>query len=166
MSMAYVAIGTAVLGAATSAYGANKQAKATQSAANQNATLQGDQNQQAWANYLMTRGLSPNGAPTGTIPTNAPAINTKLPLWANANFATGPSGWRKKGSMPAAGTLSRAPMNYGGAQNTQLDDLTAQLAAAQANQKVSTGQKVKNFLDPVGLTIGKDTKFWDPLGFF
>lgn len=53
-----------------------------QAANNENQALQAKQNQSAWAAYLMSRGVNPNGAETGTIPSNPQAINSKLPLWA------------------------------------------------------------------------------------
>lgn len=109
MSMAWVAAATAVIGAGTSIYGANKQSDAIADANRINQQTQTDQNRAAWAAYLMTRGVNPTGAATGQIPTNPQAINTRLPLWANANFATGKTGWRKKGSAGATpNTLIRA----------------------------------------------------------
>jgi hypothetical protein len=89
--------GSAVLGAGVSAYGANKQAKANESAQNQNAQLQRDQNNSAWQAYLMSRGINPMGATAGTIPTNAPAINARLPLYANVNVKRSPTGSRITG---------------------------------------------------------------------
>ena len=113
MSMAWVAAGTAVLGAGASLYGANKQSKAISSANDANLKAQEDQNRAAWANYLMTRGINPAGAKAGTIPTNPQAINARLPLWANANFRT-PGAiagqgatWRKKGQAAQPNMLAR-----------------------------------------------------------
>ena len=83
--MAWVAIGTAVLGAGASIYGANKQSKSQgeTNAANRAAIEQADRG--AWNTYLMQRGLYGGNAPTGTIPGMQPggAVNTRLPLWAN-----------------------------------------------------------------------------------
>lgn len=103
-----IPVATAVIGAGTSLYGANKQAKANASAQAENTRLQEQQNQQAWANYLMTRGVNPAGAATGQIPTNPQAINARLPLWASANFARpgARKTWRKIGSSPTPGTLT------------------------------------------------------------
>lgn len=102
---------TAVAGIGTSLYGANKQAKANQAAQAENARLQEQQNAQAWANYLMTRGVNPAGATSGQIPANPQAINARLPLWATANFAKpgARKTWRKVGSSPTPNTLSRTP---------------------------------------------------------
>lgn len=82
-SMAWVAIGTAVLGAGASIYGANKQSKSQgdANAANRAAIEQADRS--AWNNYLMQRGLYGANAASGVIPDNARAVNTRLPLWAN-----------------------------------------------------------------------------------
>lgn len=80
--MSWIAAAVVAVGAGATIYGANKQAKAVESANNTNAELQKDQNQSAWAAYLMSRGVNPNGAATGTIPSNPQAINAKFPLWA------------------------------------------------------------------------------------
>lgn len=103
MSMMWVGISTAVLGTGAQLYGANKQAKAVEAANKQNAELQAQQNQSAWNAYLMSRGVNPNGAATGSIPTNPQAINTKLPLWANVTRTNGASP-RLAMSPPAAAT--------------------------------------------------------------
>lgn len=34
-----------------------------------------------WQRYLMQRGINPGNAATGEIPSNAPAMNARLPLW-------------------------------------------------------------------------------------
>ncbi len=111
MSMMWVGIGSAVLGAGTSIIGANKQAKAVGAANDQNAALQEQQNQSAWNAYLLSRGINPGGAKTGELPTNPQAVNSKLPLWATANFKVpgAQMTWRKKGSTPAQGSLVIAP---------------------------------------------------------
>jgi hypothetical protein len=114
----WVAVAVGVVGAGASAYGANKQAKANKSAQNQNAQLQQDENNSAWQSYLMSRGLDPMGATAGTIPTGAPAINAKLPLWANVNVSRGSDGsritgmarpsttsWWKGGAEPAGASV-------------------------------------------------------------
>ena len=100
--------GSAVLGAGASLYGANKQSKAISSANDANLRAQAEQNKNAWANYLMTRGLNPAGAQTGTIPTNPQAINARLPLWANASFARpgGATRWVKRGTAGVASAPS------------------------------------------------------------
>lgn len=85
MSMLWVGIGSAVLGAGASIYGANKQAGAIQDANQQNTALQQQQNNSAWVNWLMSRGVAPTSpVPAGVMP--APggytAVNTRLPIWA------------------------------------------------------------------------------------
>lgn len=108
-------LATGLLGLGTSLYGVNKQSKAVDEAAKLNDARQAEQNAAAWANYLMTRGLSPAGATTGQIPQGAAAINARLPLWATANFARPEAKrvWRKKGAVAPVNTLSRtsAPGN-------------------------------------------------------
>lgn len=75
--------GSALIGAGTSIYGANKQAKANASAQQQNAALQAKQNQLAWQNYLIQRGILAPTAQPGEIPSsNFTPVNTRLPLWA------------------------------------------------------------------------------------
>lgn len=159
MSMIWVGIGTAVVGAGASAYGANKQSKATKAAAAQNASSQDAQNASAWANYLMTRGLNPAGAVTGQIPTNPQAINTRLPLWASANFAApgAQKTWRKKGATPTAGTLARG--------TAFAQPVEAPVAAPGSGSSGSS--KTNDFLigNPLGIG-GKDRNFLDPLGIF
>ncbi len=164
----WVAIGVGVAGVAVSAYGANKQSKDNKAAIASNATLQDEQNRSAWASYLMSRGVNPAGAQTGQIPANPQAINAKLPLWANASFASGPKVWRKKGSGGApVGTLG--PVTYyqpaapvaapvaapttGSPGGGMFDRTNKQLVA-----DIGTG----NLL---GLG-GKDRSFFDPLGIF
>ena len=136
MSMLWVGIGSAALGAGASLYGANKQSKAIQSAASQDAASQAAQNQAAWANYLMTRGVNPAGAATGTIPTNPQAINARLPLWATANFKRpgAQTRWVKKGTATMPNTLSRGaptpasgpPQDYSAGGDGGLRQLFAQ----------------------------------------
>lgn len=158
----WVSIGVGVAGAAASVYGANKQSKDNKAAQAQNASLQEQQNASAWANYLMTRGVNPAGAQTGQIPTNPQAINSRLPLWATANFAKpgAKKTWRKKGSTPTAGTLSRSPQTFNQGAGYGVDPA----AAAPA----SSGSTLKNDLligNPLGIG-GKDRSFLDPLGIF
>ena len=164
MSMMWVGIGSAVLGAGASLYGANKQAGASKDAANQNAALQDKQNQAAWANYLMTRGLNPNGAVTGQLPTNPQAINTRLPLWATANFAAPgtKSRWVKKGTVPTAGTL--ATTSYTPAPVAPVS--AGEMAGASGNGSGGK-QGIADILDPLNLAIGNNrNNFFDPLGIF
>lgn len=85
MSMMWVGIGSTVLGAGASLYGANKQSKDNQAAQDQNARLQQEQNNNQWVSWLMSRGVQPTGPiSAGTIPQAGQfkAVNTRLPLWA------------------------------------------------------------------------------------
>ncbi len=162
MSSLWIGIGAAVLGAGASLYGANKQSKAVKDAAATNATSQDAQNQSAWASYLMSRGVNPSGASTGTIPSNPQAINAKLPLWANAAFSSGPKGWRKKGTGGApVGTL--APTTF--AQPAADPSATASALTQPAADKGSS--KINDILigNPLGIG-GADRSWFDPLGIF
>lgn len=81
---AVVSVGSTVVGAGVSMYGANKQAKANAAAQNANIAAQKEAERQNWLRYLMTRGINPDpNTPTGTIPGAAPGapVNTRLPLW-------------------------------------------------------------------------------------
>lgn len=161
MSMMWVGIGSAVLGAGTSLYGANKQSKDNRAAQAENARLQEQQNAAAWANYLMQRGLNPNGATTGQIPQNAQAINTRLPLWASANFAKpgAPRRWVKKGTLPQSGGLAR---------QTYAAPPVAPVSAPVASAPSGGGSSRTNDIligNPLGIG-GKDRSFFDPLGIF
>lgn len=83
--MSWVAVAVAAIGAGTTLYGANKQAKANAAAQNQNIASQDTQNQAAWGNYLMTRGIAPTSpVQPGVLPQPGgyQVVNTKLPLWA------------------------------------------------------------------------------------
>lgn len=86
------AVAVGVIGAGTSLYGANKQAKsqAATNAANQASVEKADQ--AAWVNYLLQRGLAvdPN-TPTGSVPTTGRAVNTKLPLWMDLSIQGRPA---------------------------------------------------------------------------
>lgn len=161
MSMMWVGIGSLAVGAGTTIYGANKQSKDNKAAQAQNAELQDKQNAAAWANYLMQRGLNPNGAVTGQIPTSGQAINTKLPLWASANFAApgAKSRWVKKGTLPTRNTLAR--QTY-----TQAPALPASTTAA-ASSGSEDSSRLNDVLigNPLGIG-GKDRSFLDPLGIF
>lgn len=109
--IAVATIGAGALGAGVSAYGAKKQSKAVESANEANDARQAEQNQSAWNAYLISRGINPAGAKTGELPQNAQAVNSKLPLWATANFKTPGSQmtWRKKGSSPTPNSLVMGP---------------------------------------------------------
>lgn len=89
-------IGAAVIGAGATAYGANKQAKASKAAANDtnamNAANTLATNKTNWSNYLMTRGIAPTGDVTpGVLPAAGQfrSVNAKLPLWAKWSTAEG-----------------------------------------------------------------------------
>lgn len=83
-------------GLASDVVGGVQQSKAVSNANTQNQANVTNANNQAWTSYLMQRGLNPGGTvPYGTIPTNAAAVNTKLPLWATVNVPNkfaGPGG--------------------------------------------------------------------------
>lgn len=113
-----------VAGAGASIYGADKQASAQSDANAANTAAVASQNQENWNNYLLTRGVQGNDAATGTIPTGAPAVNAKLPLWANVNISNGvPSGnkWVKAGTpTPQTNfTLSGTPGTGSPVNSTQ-----------------------------------------------
>ena len=162
MSMLWVGVGSAVLGAGASAYGANKQAKAVKAASAENAASQDAQNASAWANYLMTRGVNPAGAATGQLPSNPQAINSRLPLWASASFRQPGTQkvWRKKGTgTPSVGTLAR-----GSSFNTvPVEQLPIPAASASGGGSSRTNDLLIG--NPLGIG-GKDRSFFDPLGIF
>lgn len=156
----WIAVGVGVAGVAAGAYGANKQSKDNKAAQAQNAEQQEEQNRQAWANYLMTRGINPAGAQTGAIPTNPQAINSRLPLWANVKRSgVAPQGFRLGGG----GTNPRLSM---GTQFTQPVASQAEGSGA-ATGGGSKNSKTKDILigNPLGIG-GKDRSFLDPLGIF
>lgn len=83
-------LGSGILGAGATVYGAVTQQKASNAANAANQANVTQANNESWTNYLMSRGINPGGVvPYGTIPANAPAINTKLPLWATVSAPTG-----------------------------------------------------------------------------
>ena len=105
----------AAAGVGTEIYGASQQGSASNAANAANQANVTQANNESWTNYLMARGLNPGGTvPFGTIPTNAAAVNTKLPLWATVNVPTqfaGPGGSSGGGSgSPSTG------MGGGGSQ--------------------------------------------------
>lgn len=160
----WVALAVGVAGVATSAYGANKQSKDNKAAAATNAGLQEDQNRSAWASYLMSRGVNPQGAQTGEIPTNPQAINARLPLWANASFSTGPKKWRKKGTYAPAGTLAKSP-TFAGTAPVAVADPAASSGGGMFDRtgKQLSADLVTGNLLGIG---GKDRSFFDPFGIF
>lgn len=91
-----VGVGSMVVGAGVSMYGANKQRQATKDAQKANQTEQDKQNNAAWVNYLMQRGIAPTSSvETGVIPQagNYQAVNTRMPLWMTVSRArTTPAG--------------------------------------------------------------------------
>lgn len=106
-----VLAGAAILGAGATVYGANKQASAQSDANAANAASVAGSDQSAWNSYLLSRGIQGNNAPTGTIPTDGAAVNTKLPLWANVTTTPAGGGvakWVKKGTIPSAPTYRLA----------------------------------------------------------
>ncbi len=97
-----------IIGAGAAIYGANKQSKTAKetNAANREAVGQADQS--AWVSYLLSRGLDagPNTA-VGEIPTNARAVNTRLPLWANISFNPQAQQGAGAGSAPPLSMVRR-----------------------------------------------------------
>lgn len=90
-----VAAGAGLAGVGLSLYGMNKQSKDNQAALNANIAAQNRQNNQAWTNWLMTRGVqSSTPLVAGEMPTpeNSKAVNTRLPLWANVTYGSGVAG--------------------------------------------------------------------------
>ncbi len=78
-----LAAGAGLAGAGLNLIGQNQQKKAIQGATDANQRAIDDANKREWNNYLLQRGINTGGtAMPGEIPTNAPAVNTKLPLWA------------------------------------------------------------------------------------
>lgn len=151
MSSVWLGVGSIVLGAATNLIGANKQAGAIEDANNANLAAQAGQNQNAWNNYLLTRGIYGGGnTPTSQIPTNPTAVNAKLPLWATVNVSNGPKRWVKTGTVAPATTLAlSAPMGTppGGAAGTT--DGFASRAIAPPRAAASGGYGGNLYL-PVG----------------
>lgn len=117
--MSAVALGIGVAGVAANVYGANKQAKAVDAANATNDARLAKQDQSAWNAYLLSLGIKPGGAATGSLPTNPEAVNRKLPFYANASF-TRPGAqktWRKKGTTVAPGMLSRTGFSPSASSN-------------------------------------------------
>lgn len=93
-------------GAAASIYGTNKQSADNSAANATNAAAVAAKNQSEWNNYLMQLGLNTGGtAATGVIPSNATAVNRKLPLWFNVNV---PPPVTQPGIAGAGGTVGTA----------------------------------------------------------
>ena len=117
--MSWVAIaigGSALLGAGASIYGANKQSQANSSANDANVAAQNKQNDSAWQNWLMSKGLASNTPLTaGTMPTASQgyAVNTRLPLWATMPVQT-TSRWTKGGTQNANAIPSSTMGGYAG----------------------------------------------------
>lgn len=161
--MSAIALGVGLAGVAASAYGASQQNKAVKGANAQNAALQDEQNQSAWNAYLLSRGINPTGAATGQIPQNAQAVNSRLPLWATANFKNpgAKPTWRKKGSSPTPNSLVLSSQLVGSP--------TAGAGAASQPKDGATKDpsKVQDILmgNPFGLG-GKDRSWLDPFGIF
>ena len=91
------AAGVGLAGAGLTAIGANKQAKATAAAQDKNYQQFLESERNNWRNYLMQRGINPNGAETGQLPANATPINSRLPLWMSVSVP---------GGAPAAGATT------------------------------------------------------------
>jgi hypothetical protein len=89
--VAAAVVGSSLIGAGVSMYGANKQSQDNAHAQDVNAQQQGQQNNAAWTNWLMTRGVAPNPGGSFTSgqlpgPGESRAVNTRLPLWANVRM--------------------------------------------------------------------------------
>lgn len=115
-----VLAGAAIAGLGVSAVGISQQNKANNAAnaTNQEAIAKADQS--AWNSYLMGRGIYGGNAAPGVIPTNAQAVNSKLPLWANVTRTPAGGGtarWVKKGTIPTPATSTLATTMPG--QQTQ-----------------------------------------------
>lgn len=78
MSMMWVGIGSAVLGAGTALYGANKASQSTQDAINANKAAQDETNRLNYQRWLESQGVGPDGQP----------INTWLPRYAMVSRPT------------------------------------------------------------------------------
>jgi len=98
-------------GTELTASGASDQAAASAAANQQNAANVAAANQQAWAEYLLQRGIYAPNAASGTIPSGAQAVNSKLPLYANVdiNYPAATSAWAKAGSAPTAPAAPAKP---------------------------------------------------------
>lgn len=82
-TVAWVGAGIAGAGLLTNLYGANKQSKDNARTQDLNAQQIREADLNQWKSYLIQRGLNPTGVTQfGAVPTNAPAMNTRLPLWA------------------------------------------------------------------------------------
>lgn len=81
-------LASSVISAGVGLYGANKQSKDNAAANAANVGSSKEQDLNSWKAYLMQRGLDPSGVYAyGQMPTGGKAVNTRLPLWANGNFA-------------------------------------------------------------------------------
>lgn len=146
------------VGAGASIYGANKQSKAQQAASAQNQESVDKQNASAWASYLLSRGVNPNGVATGQIPTNPVAVNSRLPLWANVQRSGRASpGFRIGG---AGGNVRLAPSAPASAM-----PVSEPVAAPVSSGGGSSRTNDLLIGNPLGIG-GKDRSFFDPLGIF
>ena len=103
-------VGTGLIGAGASIYGANKTSKAIDKQTAANSAAQAEANKVGWTNYLLTRGIQPVGdVTTGEMPNSYKAVNTRLPVWANVTRAR-PVLRRK--NMPSTGATIDAGLQY------------------------------------------------------
>jgi hypothetical protein len=158
----WVGIASIAVGAAGTLYGANAQKKANQSAQNANQAQQDKQNDFAWNNWLMTKGIQPNTPlAAGTMPSRGgySAVNVRLPLWATMK-------------MPSTSTSGKAAS---AANRVRLTGTAASPSIAGADgQSAEPGKKGRGItLDPLNLmgdrprtarNLVKTTL--DPLGLF
>ena len=88
MSMAFVAIGTAVVGAGAAVYGAQQNKKAAKKATEANAKNVADTNALNYQMWLESRGVGPRGE----------TVNAKMPRWMTWK----PSAGNKLAAQPTA----------------------------------------------------------------
>lgn len=120
----------------------NATSKAQDSANATNESLANAANQQAWNQYLLSRGTSPgmNGVPAGD-------VNTQLPLWATINGA------------PAEQSLFNSIISAGGLNAKSPIDLTDPNAFASLDQTKAfieanpdVAKELQSYLDGIGDT--------------
>lgn len=159
----WIGLATVAVGAGSAIYGANQQKKANQAAVSANQANADQTNQSAWNSYLLSRGVNPAGAATGTIPTNGQAVNTKLPLWANVSR---PSGAAKGFRLTASG-IGGPRLALGSNFNQPAPVVDPNAVAAGAGGGGAGGNNIKDILigNPLGIG-GKDRSWYDPLGIF
>lgn len=149
MSMAWVAAGSAVLGTATSLYGANKSAQAQRDAIAANKAAQDETNRLNYQRWLESQGVGANGQP----------INTWLPRYAmitkpNVEVPSG-FGLFSKPKYGAASVGANGVVN--GAQMGQMGQMAPSAGGAgptgDASQGMPSGVGKSPYLDAAGNTV-------------